>query len=210
MVPASASPDPKLREFPRSRLSDAELVAAIAAGDDGALGAAWDRYATGVRMVLRGLLGGHEDVSDLLQETFLVLRGSAARIDDPDALRPYLFGVAARLAKHELRRRHRLLRWLVLTPTGQLPETAERSGAYAVSEEMQALERVVAQLGFKLRLAFMLRYVHELPPAEVAASLGVSPATSRRLVAKARERVVRLARSEPALERYLSTQEEGR
>jgi DNA-directed RNA polymerase specialized sigma24 family protein len=52
-------------------------------------------------------------------------------------------------------------------------------------------------------MAFVLRYAEDLSPQEVALALGVSEAKARRAITRGRERVLSLAKAEPALVTYL-------
>jgi RNA polymerase sigma-70 factor, ECF subfamily len=106
----------------RARATDAELVGALARGDEQALAQALDRYVDDVRVCIRGSLGPDPAVDDLVQEVFIALLRGASRLTNPRALRAYLLGTALRLTAFEIRTRRRRLRWLRLTSTGTLPE----------------------------------------------------------------------------------------
>ena len=73
--------------FPRPRLTDAELVHAVALGDHAALAAVWKRYAGDVRGMIRSCLGADSATDDLVQEVFLGFYRNAARLSSPSALR---------------------------------------------------------------------------------------------------------------------------
>ena len=113
----------QVSRFPAERLGDAELVQAAARGDADAISVIWDRYAGLVRGILRGALGPDLIVEDLLQEVFIALVKGAKGIQEGAALRGYLVGVAVRLSALELRRR-KVRRWVMLSPTGELPDTS--------------------------------------------------------------------------------------
>src|SRR5436190_11392521 len=98
--------------FPRPRLTDAELVRAVAQGDHAALAAVWKRYVRDVRGMIRSCLGPDSATDDLVQEVFLGFYRNAGRLSNPSALRSYLLGIAARLCAFELRTRKRRFRWL--------------------------------------------------------------------------------------------------
>jgi RNA polymerase sigma-70 factor (ECF subfamily) len=188
--------------FPAERLGDAELVQAAARGDADAISVIWDRYAALVRGVLRGALGPDLVVEDLLQEVFIALVKGAKGIHEGSALRGYLVGVAVRLAALELRRR-KVRRWVMLSPTGELPDTAVLPRDTEGRQALQALYRVLDQLGSRRRLAFVLRHVQGMGLVEVAAALKVSESTARRELARARTHVARSGQREPALHAYI-------
>ncbi len=205
--PASRSETDKnnVQPFPNDRLGDAELLSALARGDRSALGILWDRHAAAVRGLLRSNLGTDPVVDDLLQEVFLALVNSASRVRCPDALRAYLFGIALRQVAMEIRRRKRK-RWLLFLPANEVPEPKVPQ-QFAASPAVEALRRVLASVDERQQQAFWLRFVEELSPAEVGAALGVSESTAKREIARGRDRVLKLARLEPALAGHLASLE---
>ena len=88
-------------------IGDPELLRAIAAGDLGALGTAYDRHGEGVRRFLVRA-GAGSDADDLVHETFLATMSAARGYDGRASARPLLLGIAARLLKG---RRRTLARW---------------------------------------------------------------------------------------------------
>jgi RNA polymerase sigma-70 factor, ECF subfamily len=196
-VPAPIAP------FPADRLSDAELVRAAARGDSDAVSVVWQRYAPLVRGVLRGALGPDHAIEDLLQEVFVGFLKGAKNILEGAALRGYLVGVAVRLAALELRRR-KIRRWVMLTPTGALPERASPPADAEGRAALRALHRVLDGVSSRRRLAFVLRHVQGLELLDVAASLGISESTARRELERARSYVRKRGEREPALKPYLA------
>src|SRR5215469_10726483 len=79
-------------------LSEGQLLRRFAAGDEGAFEALVTRHGPIVRGVCRRLLGDPRDVEDAFQATFLVLLRKAGGLRDPEALSPWLYGVAVRVA----------------------------------------------------------------------------------------------------------------
>lgn len=70
----------------RMRMSDSELVAAIAARDAAALAVAYDQHAAALHAYSRSLLTDPADAADTVQDTFIIaasklgeLRGARAR-----------------------------------------------------------------------------------------------------------------------------------
>jgi RNA polymerase sigma-70 factor, ECF subfamily len=190
--------------------ADGDLVRAIASGDKGALRVVWERYVTAVRATLRASLGKDHGIDDLVQEVFLILYRSAAKLRDPSALRPYLLGVAVRQAAFELRTRTRRSRWHLLfhwsTTLGREPASQP---VVDERDALCALTRLLTFLPERERQAFILRYVQDLSPMEVAQSLGVSKGTAKKAIAEGRRRVHLRAQQEPALAQYLGSIREG-
>lgn len=190
--------------FPVDRAGDALLVEAAARGDRSAMAAVWDRHADFVRGVLHGAIGHDGAIEDLTQEVFLAFVRSAATVADGAKLRGFLAGVAVRLAAMEIRRR-RVRRWLLLSPTGELPERAAPADDAESKEVLAALSRVLAGMKQRRRMAFVLRHVQEMEMLEVATALDISESTLRRELQRAREHLLRAAAREPALAAYLAS-----
>lgn len=163
----------------------------------------WDRYADFVRGVLHGAVGNDSAIEDLTQEVFLAFVKSARTVTDGGKLRAFLAGVAVRLAAMEIRRR-RVRRWLVLSPTGELPERPAPAHDAEGQEILAALGRVLSGMNQRRRLAFVLRHVQQMEILEAASALGISESTLRRELQRARVHLLRAAAREPALSAYLS------
>ena len=89
------------------KLSDAEVLARYAAGDEAAFRELVTRYKNGLYAFLRRFLNQRDMVDDAFQETFLQLFVSRDSFDTSRPLRPWLFTIAANKAKDLLRERHR-------------------------------------------------------------------------------------------------------
>jgi len=194
---------PAVARFPYERLSDAELVQAIAQGDATAMGIVWDRYSPLVRTVLRGTLGGDASVEDLLQEVFVAFLRSAERLREASSLRAWLVSVAVRLLLVELRRR-KVRRWVMLSADGKMPDVPLAPADLDGMAVLRALYRLLDQLPARRRLVFVLRHVQGMEVLEVAEALGISDSTAKREAVAARRAILARAKlSEPALAEYL-------
>ena len=85
-------------------LSDAELLARYAAGEEAAFREIVNRYKNSLYAFLRQFLNRHDLVEDVFQETFLQLFASRDSFDTNRPLRPWLFTIAANKAKDALRK----------------------------------------------------------------------------------------------------------
>jgi RNA polymerase sigma-70 factor (ECF subfamily) len=197
-------PEHAVTRFPVDRAGDVPLVEATARGDRAAMAELWDRYADFVRGVLHGANGPNGAIEDLTQKVFLAFVKSAATVATGAKLRGFLARVAVRLAALENRRR-RVRRWLVLSPAGELPERAAAAHAAAGEEILAALERVLAGLSRRRRMAFVLRHVQEMEVPEVAAALDLSQSTLSRELQRVRDCLLRASAREPALAAYLAS-----
>jgi RNA polymerase sigma-70 factor (ECF subfamily) len=189
-------------------MTDADLVQAVAERNKAALRVVWDRYASAVRSTLHSCLGRDHAIDDLAQEVFLAFYRSAGRIRDPSALRTYLLGTAVKLASAEIRSRTRRNRWYRLwhwtTMAGRPahePDVDER-------DALRSLRGVLSRISDRERQAFVLRYVQDLSPVEVAQALGIPKGTAKRAISEGRRRVLLRAQKEPALLQYLASTQE--
>jgi RNA polymerase sigma-70 factor (ECF subfamily) len=191
-----------------AEMTDADLVLAVVEGNKAALRAVWDRYITAVRSTLRSCLGLDHAVEDLTQEVFLSFYRSAGRIRDPSALRPYLLGSATRLASAEIRSRMRRGRWYRLFHWSSMAGRTAHGPDVDERDALRSLRDVLAKVPDRERQAFVLRYVEDLTPMEVARALGIPQGTAKRAISEGRRRVLFRAQKEPALVQYLSSGEE--
>ena len=153
------------------------------------------------RTVLR-LLGPDRDREDLIQEVFLRFFRRVPTLRDPDALRPFVFGIAARVVKRELRRR-----WFMPWASKQPAQGADLEEASASDPLAQAavarLFGVLAAVSDEDRSLFVARYVEEMDLEAVATAHGMSFSTARRRLDRAWKRVSMRALRDPFLGSYL-------
>lgn len=111
---------------------------------------------------------------DCVQDTLLAALRAYPGLRDPEAVRPWLFAIAARTAV-DVHRAH-----------ARAPRPAEDIAALAGAEEPryrdEALWRRVRALPDKQREAVALRYLADLTHAEIAGVMGTSEPAARRNV----------------------------
>ncbi len=151
-----------------------------------------------VRGVLYRTIGPDRDLEDLVQDVFVGFFRNVSTLRDTSSLRPFLVGIAIRTAKTELRKR-RVRRWLHLSDDGTLPEVPVEDGDSRAREAVRRLFAVLASLGDRDRLAFVLRHAEGYELTEAASALGVSLATVKRCLQRAEEHVLAQARSDDLL-----------
>jgi RNA polymerase sigma-70 factor (ECF subfamily) len=117
--------------------------------------------------------GDRELASDAVAEAFAQALGRGDSLRDPLA---WIWRVAFRVAAGELKRRRRL--------DNRLPEVRD-SGELRANELVSLLRR----LPEKQRAAIVLHYYADRPVRDVAAALGVTPATARVHLHRARRRL---------------------
>jgi RNA polymerase sigma-70 factor (ECF subfamily) len=149
-------------------------------------------------------------VDDLTQDVFLAFYRSASRIRDPSALRAYLLGVATKLASTEIRSRTRRGRWYRLFHWSSMAGGAGRSPDADERDALRSLRDLLFRIPDRERQAFVLRYIQDLSPTEVAQAMGIPKGTAKRAISEGRRRVLLGAQKEPALVQYLRSSQERR
>ena len=144
---------------------------------------------------LRRVAGSASAADDLFQETWIRLLAHPPRTTDTAAVRAYVFTIASRLATDAWRRESWLDRWIKPRPrveTRSFDEIETIADPYAGPDTQAAARQQVARaLGRLTRreralvwLAHVERYDHD----EIAAILGLSSASVRVLLHRARKR----------------------
>jgi RNA polymerase sigma-70 factor (ECF subfamily) len=132
------------------------------------------------------------DADDLSQETF-VRAYRAYQALPPDAnVRAWLFAIATNLSRNHFRgegRRRRAMAAAAASTIERGPAWPE--GEAVLNETSARLERAVAALPLKQRLAFTLRKVHELGYEAIGESLQCTAETARAHVFQALKKVRR-------------------
>ncbi len=132
---------------------------------------------------LRRLAGQDDAARDLMQDTWLrVLRGIAS-LREPAKLRPWLFGIARRVAMDKLRYEYaRPAAWDV-----ELDALAAPEPDLVIEAEVVALDAGMARLPAFEREALTLFYLRELSIDEIAELLGCPVGTIKSRLFRARQ-----------------------
>jgi RNA polymerase sigma-70 factor, ECF subfamily len=162
--------------------SDAELVARVAQGSEGALRELFERHGGAVVALARRMLSDRQDAEEILQDTFLSLHRHAAAFDEARAsLRTYLFAIARNLCLTRLRKRSSRPRKLesadphdvafqaaVGTDHDLLPGIAVRAALARLEDDERALLEAAFYGGYSHR---ELAEMHALPLGTVKSRL---------------------------------------
>lgn len=164
-----------------SLAEDADLLRAIATGNDVALGALYDRYHRQCFAFALRMLGAEGEAEEAVQESFVRVWRSAGQYDAAKASVPaWLLSITRNLCIDELRRRRR-----------RAPEVPSLEGAMEhAAGDRTDLEAERAILGEQVRAALHtlspdqraaieLVYFHGLTSQEVGRVLGVPAPTVR-------------------------------
>jgi RNA polymerase sigma factor (sigma-70 family) len=194
---ATAQTQPLIRFLPRlvpdAALPDGELLGRFTGqGDEAAFAALVRRHGPMVLGVCRRVLRDHHAAEDCLQATFLVLAHKAGSLQRPEALGPWLHGVASRTAH---KARAQALRRRALERRAGTAEAVEGTDDLTWRELRPVLDEAVAALPEQFRVPFVLHYLQGVTVTEVARQLGWPRGTVATRLARARERLrARLAR----------------
>lgn len=138
-----------------------------------------------IHRYLARMVGDDELAADLTQETFVKAYRAFDSLQDLQQARPWLYRIAGRTALDELRRR-RLVRFV--------PWAGEPGGTVASAEDSVLrgrlsgeLERALAAIPERQRMALLLSELEQFNGLELAAALGTSHDAARALLTRARE-----------------------
>jgi RNA polymerase sigma-70 factor (ECF subfamily) len=180
---------------------DSEIVRALRAGETWAAAAAWNRHAPMVYRFLDRALGSAHDSEDLTQEVFWRVFAAIRGLRDPAAFRSFIYSAAVRMLRWHLRSR-RVRRFLMLSPSGELPDHPARGEDSEGRELLQRFYRMLDELAANDRTAYVLRHVEGLKLEEIAEVTASSLATVKRRIRRASERVAVLVKADADLAHY--------
>lgn len=124
------------------------------------------------------ILGSEPDACDAYQETFLQL-AYCENGPKPRCIRAYVFRTATNIALTMLRRRQLETRFSAEKMHSPAPLQPDCAGDLDALSLQQTLRANITQLPENLRQVIVLRDLAELPYDQVAAILGLTPATTR-------------------------------
>ena len=168
----------------------ARLLEQARAGDTGARQTLYVQHVDRVFRVLRGMLPTDEDAEDATQDAMLTVLTSLNKYTPRAEARfaAWVMTIAVNTARRRFRRRRP-----ELTATGELPETpddgADPSDVLDRARRRRALLVALAELPERERVIVSLRYGAELNASEIAAIVGIEPATTRKILERARTRL---------------------
>jgi RNA polymerase sigma-70 factor (ECF subfamily) len=182
---------------------DVELVRALIAHEHHAPRVLWRRFAPLVFRILRRTFGPGQEIEDLAQDIFLCVFEKISTLREPAALRKFIISITTITARSEIRRRW-VRRWSRL---GSKEDDGKEAAFHVDLDSREALRRFYAildRLNGRDRMLFVLRFMEDLGLRDVAAASGLSLATAKRRLARARSKVRLLAERDPLLCEYVT------
>lgn len=146
------------------------------------------------RLALK-LCGHPEDAEDLVQEIFLIAWRKWHQFQGDSSPVTWLYTIAARACQRRRRKKSGepqtigSLSELLPNPDDQIPDPATFEGPLDTQlrrEAQEAVEAAVARLPMHFRMPLVLKEIVELPIADIAAILGLKPATVKTRVHRGR------------------------
>lgn len=127
---------------------------------------------------VRGLGVSTASIDDVTQEVFLVVHRRLSTLEDPAALKSWLFGIARRVTKDHRRALGRRGEAVELDPERAAGPAGDPERAHAEQEAIQAVAAYASGLDEERRALFFLALVEGMPILEAADMLGVNPNTT--------------------------------
>ncbi len=153
-----------------------------------------ERYAGAVVNLAYRFLGNRADAEEIAQETFLRLYQHPPQLDPSSKLFTWVYRVTANLCLDRLRKQSRTPFTVSLDGeeeplAGRIADSVSRGPreTAAGTEAAEAVRRAVAALPADLRAPLILSAIEELPHAEIAEILQISPKAVERRISRARD-----------------------
>lgn len=161
----------------------ASTVALAGAGDEAAFAQLVATYHADMARVAFVACGDVELAEDAVQSAWLVAWRKLRSLRDPDRVRPWLLSVTSNEARQLLRRRH-----------GRVVEIDVEAVGDARSDPATGIERVdlrraLTHLSPDDRVLLAMHYAVDLSSDELATVVGTSPATARKRLSRAIDRL---------------------
>ncbi len=172
--------------------SDWALVSRSVEGDERAFAELYERHAPALSRRLLRMLGRPDEVSDVMQVTFLELHRALERYEADRPFGAWLHGFAFFVAARHLKAKRRRW-WLRPGSDAELDTARAKTSSPEDQADQRALVRTVYAildtLPAKKRLAFTMHVFEGMTLTEIGELTGDSPQTVRARVESAREKI---------------------
>lgn len=149
--------------------ADADLIAAMRAGDSTALAGLYEKYKTQIFRTALVITGDRRTAEEVLQDTFVQAYAHADSIDSRVPITPWLHRIAINLSAN--RRAHKRLLLVPLDSLANYVLTNDDDSPERLAEQNElrrAVQRAIAQLDFKHRTVIVLYYLQDFSLKEIA------------------------------------------
>lgn len=192
---------PRATDLPATAAADTDDAALAHAGMLGQAWAQreiWYRFAPMVFSLLRRSLGPRHEIEDLLQEVFLRVFGRLSTLENPVALRSFVYSFAVRVVSEEIRR-HRVRTRLAALFLAPAVDKFTPHVDFESRELLGRVQSVLDRMNDRVRAVFVLRRLDGVALTEIATGLGLSLATVKRDLDKANDFIAASIRRDPRL-----------
>jgi RNA polymerase sigma-70 factor, ECF subfamily len=191
----------RLESASLSRVDEAkDLLGRCQAGDRDAFRELFERHRLEVTRLVYRMTHGSQDLEDLVQEVFIQVHKSLPTFRSEARLSTWIFRIAVNVVL--MHRRAARTRPLMLLSKGEpvlVDATSLPDDQLARQRRVEALHRLLEQIGEKKRIVYFLHELQGLSPQEIAHVVGAPVLTVRTRLFYARREVLALLRTEPAL-----------
>ncbi len=170
-------------------ISDEQLMSRSRDGDSHAFALLVRRYDAPLYGYLHRMLQNSADAEDVFQETFLRVYSNLHRFRADGRFKPWVYRIAANLARDRLRARKRRgeepLNGLTACCEAAAPAMAQPDEAADAAETAQRIEAALAQLPAKQRSVFLLARYEGMAYGDIARMLRIPVGTVKSRMNKA-------------------------
>jgi len=175
-------------ELLKQGASNEEIIEGLKASKPGAARSLWDEYEKLVNRLVWRTLGADPEHDDVVQQAFLNILTSIHKVENPALLRSWITSVTINTVRRELRsRKYRRILRLVPDVAADVDHQIPSSDRKLIRSAFTMLRR----MNIDDRMAFALHYIEGQTLSEVAGSTGVSLATVKRRISRAKKTFAR-------------------
>lgn len=172
-------------------VTEAELVAAARAGDDGAFAEIVRLCEPAVAATIFGMLGDCAEAEDVGQETFVRFYKSLDRFRGESSVKTYLVRIAINLSLNEIKRRKRRRLLFSPRPVEEHLDLPAADGVRGQSGDKELVAKALESLEDKYRSVVVLRLLDGYSTGETAGILGIPVGTVLSRLARAQDKMKR-------------------
>jgi RNA polymerase sigma-70 factor (ECF subfamily) len=172
-------------------MEDSKLIEKLKSGDSEAVVELYTAYADRIYSLVFNQVDRNRDAAqDIVQETFLAASKSASKFHGRSKVYTWLYSIAHRKVADFYRRKKREDRYQTKSSDGHIDPSS--GGEPLVTEIMEAEEKnrsiqgTLSSLPLHYKEVLILKYVEEMPVAEISQVMGRSPKSVEGLLTRAR------------------------
>jgi RNA polymerase sigma-70 factor (ECF subfamily) len=144
--------------------------------------------------VVDSYVSSQDTAEEIVQDLFFVIWIKRDRLPAARSFRAYLFAAARNRALHHLRHRSIIRRWAARADShpdvaGTAAQAPNADEALEARERDEALQKAIALLPRRARLALVLHREHDMNQADVATAMGISVKGVEKLLATAKSKL---------------------